>query len=240
MKSKIFVFTALFAFLCAAFAVSSGNAQTTRRTKRTTKTVVTPTPLPQSNDAAIISLANQNDTQNQTNTTQNQTNQSTQTENTTQNTTQETPSISELNERITQLETKPKETKDEKQKRLLMNLDILSRAEQRTETLRKQLFEMIEKQNTIQARLEQIAYDSRPDVIERYAATIGSLRPETVREARKTTLESEKRNLESFFTQISTARAMLEQNVEKADMMVEKLRLKLEKEIDDALEDKEN
>lgn len=240
MKSKIFVFTALLMFLCAAFAVSSGNAQTTRRTKRTKKTtkpVATPTPLPRQTEATIISLADQDNDQNQTNTTQNQT---TQTQNTTQNTTQETPSIANLNERITQLETKPKEDKDAKQKRLLMNLDILSRAEQRTETLRKQLFEMIEKQNTIQARLEQIAYDSRPDVIERYAATIGSLRPETVREARKNTLESEKRNLESFFTQISTARAMLEQNVEKADMMVEKLRLKLEKEIDDALEDKEN
>lgn len=233
MKSKIFVFTALFVFFCAAISASFGNAQTTRRNKRTTKTTATPTPSPQLTEAEIISLADQTEDENQTVTTQNTT---TQTETTTQNTTQATPSISNLNERITQLESK-KEDKDEKQKRLLMNLDILSKAEQRTETLRTQLFSMIEKQNTLQARIDQINYDLRPDVIERYAATIGSLRPESVREARQKTLENEKRNIESLLTQISITRTMLEQNVQKADIMVEKLRFKLEKEIDDALEE---
>src|SRR5438105_7000594 len=69
--------------------------------------------------------------------------------------------IRELNARIKKLEAEKKSNYDDRQKRMLMNLDILTRAEQRTESLRKQLFEMIEKENTINARLEQIAYDIR-------------------------------------------------------------------------------
>ncbi len=228
MKSKIFVFTALLMFFCAAFIVSDGNAQTRRTRTKKPKLVATPTP---SGEATIISLANQNNDENAVVTTNNGTTQ-------TETTTQETPSIADLNERITQLEAKKTPTKEEKQKQLLMNLDILTRAEQRTESLRKQLFEMIEKQNALQGRIDQINYELRPDSIERYAATIGSMRPEAIREARKVTLENEKRNIESLLTQITSTRTRLEQDLQRADLMVEKLRVKLEKEIDDALEDK--
>lgn len=233
MKFKIIVFTALISFLCAGFIVSDSNAQTRRTRNKKTKT--TPTPIRQISSAEIISLANQNQDENQTNVTENQTNQ---TETTQDNTTQENATISELTERINQLESKQKASKEEKQKQLLMNLDILTRAEQRAESLRKQLFEIIEKQNTLQGKLDQINYDLTPDSIERYSATIGSLRPELVRENRKKTLENEKRTTESLLAQITITRARLEQDVERADFMVDKLRAKLEKEIDDALEDK--
>lgn len=233
MKSKIFILAVVFVFFCVALSASFGNAQTNRRTKRTTGTTATPKPSPQLTEAEIISLASQTEDENQTASIQNTT---TQTETTTQNTNQDNQTVSNLNERITQLETK-KEDKDEKQKRLLMNLDILSKVEQRAEVLRTQLFAMIEKQNTLQTRVDQINYDLRPDVIERYGATIGSLRPEIVREARQKTLENEKRNIESLLAQILNTRTILEQNVQKADLMVEKMRFKLEKEIDDAIEE---
>ena len=233
MKSKIFISTALFVFFCAAISASFGNAQTRRTRTRTTKTVATPTPSPQQTEAEIISLADQTETENQTVSTENQTTQNTT--DTTQNTNQTSPTITSLSERITELESKQTKDADEKQKRLLMNLDILTRAEQRSEALRKQLFEMIEKQNSLQARIEQINYDLRPEMIERYSAMSGSFRPESVREARQKSLESEKRNLESLITQISNTRLTLEESVQRADLMVEKLRVKLEKEIDDAL-----
>jgi hypothetical protein len=124
---------------------------------------------------------------------------------------------------------------DEKQKRLMMNLDILTRAEQRTESLRKQLFEMIEKENTVKTRLDQIRYDSRPEMIERSAQLIGSLRPEEIRESRRKSLEAERTNLEALLNEIQINRANLNTNLFRADTMVEKLRAKLEKEIDDAL-----
>ncbi|MBC7797229.1 MAG: hypothetical protein H7Z37_10190 [Pyrinomonadaceae bacterium] len=143
--------------------------------------------------------------------------------------------IKELNSRIKKLESTKKGEYDQKQQRLLLNLDILSRAESRAESLRKQLFEMIEKENSVKTRLEQIQYDARPELIDRSVALVGSFRPEELRDQRKKSLEAEKRNLESLLTQIQTSRTTLESNVEKADALVEKVRSKLDKEIDDAL-----
>ena len=64
--------------------------------------------------------------------------------------------IKELTERVNKLESSQKNDYDEKQKRMLLNLDILTRAEQRAESLRKQYFEMIEKENIVKSRLDQI------------------------------------------------------------------------------------
>ncbi|MEO7539799.1 MAG: hypothetical protein ABIV21_07210 [Pyrinomonadaceae bacterium] len=127
-----------------------------------------------------------------------------------------------------------KPTYDEKQKRMVLNLDILTRAEQRSDGLRKQLFEMIEKENTIQARIDQIDADVRPEVIERSVQMAGSLHPEVIRDSRKKSLESERRNIELLLVEVQNRRANLSDNLLKSDTMVEKLRSKLEKDIDDS------
>jgi septal ring factor EnvC (AmiA/AmiB activator) len=145
--------------------------------------------------------------------------------------------IKELNTRIKTLESNQKNEYDEKQKRLLLNLDILSRAEQRAESLRKQLFEIIEKESTVNSRLDQLKYDSRSENIERSAAFAGSLRPEELRDQRKKSLEAERKNLEALLAQIQNNRAVLQQSVDKADLLVEKVRTRMEKDIDDALAD---
>jgi len=121
---------------------------------------------------------------------------------------------------------------DAKQKRMLLNLDILSRAEQRADSLRKQVFDLIEKENSIQKQLEEIAYEIRPEVIERQLQLGGSLRPEEVRENRRKQLAAEQTNLENMLTHVQTTRASLEASLAKADEMVAKLREKLEKDID--------
>lgn len=145
--------------------------------------------------------------------------------------------IKELNARIKKLEASRTNEYDEKQKRLMLNLDILTRAEQRAEGLRKQLFDMIEKENTIKSRIDQIETDSRPEIINRAATYSGSMKPEEVREMRKKSLDAEKQNLQSLLTEVQSTRFNLASNVQRADAMVEKLRTKLEKEIDDALSD---
>lgn len=146
--------------------------------------------------------------------------------------------IKELGDRLKSLESSGNKD-DAKQKRLLLNLDILTRAEARAESLRKQLFEIIEKESATQARIEQIGIDSRGEVIDRTVAMMGSLRPEEIRDQRRKSLEAERRNLETLLTQIQTNRTTLENNVQKADALVEKVRVKLDKEIDDALADTE-
>ena len=143
--------------------------------------------------------------------------------------------IKELNDRIQKLESDAKKSDyDEKQKRMLLNLDILTRAEQRSESLRKQLFEMIEKENTVKSRLDQIDIDSRPENIERSLQLTGSMKPEEVRENKRKSLLAEKANLETLLNDIQSTHNNLTVNLQKADVMVDKLRTKLEKDIDDS------
>ena len=142
--------------------------------------------------------------------------------------------IKELTERVKKLESTQKNDYEEKQKRMLLNLDILTRAEQRSESLRKQLFEMIEKENTVKTRIDLIENDSRPEMIERSSQLAGSLRPEEIRENRRKSLLAEKTNLQVLLTEIQSTRANLAVNLDKAEIMVGKLRTKLEKDIDDS------
>ena len=235
MKAKIVLLGAFFILFGVLAGVSNIDAQTSKKKRKTT----TATPVPvQTDGAQIISRADQFPNENQIVVPEPVPVQSN--ENMDENAEKTSTTIDDLSARIKALESSQKNEYDEKQKRLLLNLDILTRAEQRADSLRKQLFEMIEKQNAIQVRIDQINYDLQPAMIERYAAFAGSLRPEQVREARQKSLESEKRNLENLSLQIQTSRTSLEANVLKADAMVEKLRSKLEKDIDDALTEQED
>ncbi len=233
MKNKLLKLSFLTAILLCVFgSISNTDAQTKRRKKMASPPPSVPVVVSQSDvylDGNQIVLG------------ENPTTQPTpeiaipEPENKTEESGEVNTSIKELNARIKSLESNKQNQYDEKQKRLLLNLDILSRAESRAESLRKQLFEMIEKENTVKSRLEQIQFDSRSEVVDRAVAMVGSLRPEEIRDQRRKSLESEKRNLESLLTQIQTSRTTLETNVERADFLVEKVRVKLDKEIDDAL-----
>jgi hypothetical protein len=149
--------------------------------------------------------------------------------------------LEELGNRIRNLEAAGRASKkvdpDEKQKRLLLNLDILSRAEQRSDALRKQVFDMMEKENTIRAKLDTVEYDLRPEMIERSVALIGTLRPEEIRASKRKSLESERTNLQTLLTEIQRTRSSLEISLQRADALVEKLRTKFEKDIDTSLDD---
>lgn len=142
--------------------------------------------------------------------------------------------IKELTDRIQKLESTPKNDYDEKQKRMVLNLDILTKAEQRSEGLRKQLFEMVEKENALKLRLDQIDIDLRPEMIERSLQLTGSMKPEEVRDNRKRSLNAEKNNLQSLLNDVQATRYNLNSTLQKSDVMVEKLRTKLEKDIDDS------
>lgn len=130
---------------------------------------------------------------------------------------------------------------DEQQKRLLLNLDILTRAEQRIEGLRKQQFDLIEKENSIKSRLEQIEIDLRPEMIERALQLAGSMKPEEVRANRRRVLEAERSSLQTLLTDVQNTHSNLNTNLQKAEVMADRLRLKLEKDIDDSfLNDPDN
>lgn len=147
--------------------------------------------------------------------------------------------MKELNKRVNSIESSKDSEYDAKQKRLLLNLDILSKAESRAENLRRQLIELVEKENEIKSKLDTLEYQIRPEMIERTVALTGSLRPEELREIRKKGLQSEQTNMQNLLVQIQTNKTDLEVNVRKADLLVEKLRRTLEVEIDKALADED-
>lgn len=210
MKKIVSLFGVVF-----LFATVAAEAQTPRRTPRPLVT-----PLPTLTGAEIISRSSDLDEPNvQPTPRPTQKNTSTR--------------LRELNDRVDRLESKRKVDNDESQRRMLLNLDILTRAEQRSDSLRKQLFDMIEKENNVAMRLDQIGNESRPEYIERAVQIAGSLRPEEVRESRRKSLDAEKANLDLLMVQIRSTKASLQVSLDKADQLVEKLRTKLEKEIDE-------
>lgn len=143
--------------------------------------------------------------------------------------------LDDIRTRINSLESMKNGDPDEKQKRLLLNLDILSRAEQRSESLRKQLFDLMEKETGIRAKLDLVELNLRPEAIDREVAFAGTLRPEDLRAMKKKQLEIEKTSLANILAEIQKTRLVLEQNLQRSDEMVEKLRAKLDKEVDAAL-----
>lgn len=226
----VFAFAATFLF-CLCFLSQTTNAQTARRkTRRALQPIVVPTPLPQGEPVVVSRAEDQQRSENQILVQPAPQNQPETTEDA-------DGGMTELKARVKSLESKNAGEYDRKQKRLLLNLDILTRAETRSESLRKQVFDMIDKENTYKTRLEQIENDSRPEMIDRSAAFVGSLRPEEIRENRRKNMASEKQNLQNLLTEIQNSRASLETNLQKSDSLVEKLRFKLEKDIDDALID---
>jgi hypothetical protein len=145
--------------------------------------------------------------------------------------------VKKVSTRVGTLESSKTADLDAKQKKILLGLDILSRAEQRAESLRKQLFDLIEKENDVKTKLDDAEYQSRPEVIERSTSGFGSLRPEDLREQRKKSLENQRNSQRALLAQIQSSRGALEDSVVKADQLVGKLREKIETEIDLALAD---
>ena len=147
------------------------------------------------------------------------------------------PSTEALLARIKALESSRSDKYDEQQKRLLMNLDILTRAEQRSENLRKQVFELMEKEAAVQTKLDQLAYEMRPEMINRVTTQMGgSMKPEEVREEKARTLAAEQTRQQNLLAEIQSAKARVEAGLERSEQLVERLRAKIEKDIDDSLD----
>ena len=138
--------------------------------------------------------------------------------------------VSDLSAQVTKLSEKLSQM--EQQQRTLVDLERLSRAEQRAEALRAQLQAAQEKETNLSAQLEQIDFDLRPENIERTVSTFGSTHPEDARAARRRGLENQKTMLRAQLDTIQNGRLRLESAIATADAEVDRLR----KRIDDATE----
>jgi hypothetical protein len=146
-------------------------------------------------------------------------------------------SLQTLNARLREISEKVLATNpNEKPNNIVLSLDVLMRAEQRAELLRKQLLELIEKETAFKSRLVQLEEEMRPESIERSMNLVGTTRTAELRDARRRVLENERKGFESLLYQTSQSRSRLEDDVRQADVLVAKLRQRIipviEREID--------
>jgi hypothetical protein len=111
--------------------------------------------------------------------------------------------------------------------RLSLSLEILTKAEQRAEAMRKELLERIEREATLRSRLAINDEEIRPENIERALNPIGSTRTVEMRDTRRRVLENDRKGFESLLVQTSQSRVRLEDDVRQADALVAKLRQRL-------------
>ncbi|HKR02684.1 MAG TPA: hypothetical protein VJT09_18540 [Pyrinomonadaceae bacterium] len=239
---RVVVALALLLTLGLCFDEATAQRRRTRRSRRITNPVVSSTqiepatqPTTPSTDPQIISTAADQQPREQSSTQEvsGQLPSSTRRTNRRRDVTapEEDPdsmrrTVNELSNQVTKLSDKL--TQMEQQQRTLVDMERLSRAEQRAENLRTQLRDVQEKEGVLQARMEQIDYNLKPESIERSVSTYGSTRPEEARDARRNQLESEKARTRSQLDLLATSRQRLESAIVNADLEVDRLRKRLE------------
>ncbi|HSV32802.1 MAG TPA: hypothetical protein VLH87_01660 [Pyrinomonadaceae bacterium] len=127
--------------------------------------------------------------------------------------------VDKLNERLSQMQESQKS---------LVDLERLTRAEQRSESLRAQLRDVQEKETQIQGRADELEYALQPENIERAVAMYGTTHPEVAREQRRRQLEGEKAKVRAQLDTLEQSRTRLETAVAAADVEVDRLRQKMD------------
>jgi hypothetical protein len=141
--------------------------------------------------------------------------------------------LQELSEEFTRLNQRLDALQKERQADLLQ--ERLTRAEQRGESLRTQLTQTLEKQADLQARAEQLEYDSRPESISLRAATMGTLSADALRGQLSAQIENEKRRVRAQLDVLDATRQRLESSIATADAEAERLRTRLNEMLDKSL-----
>jgi predicted RNase H-like nuclease (RuvC/YqgF family) len=136
--------------------------------------------------------------------------------------------IEQLTDELTRLNRKVDDI--EKQRRVDLVMERLARAEQRAEAVQAQLRDTMEKEANLQARLDQLEDQSRPENIDRQIALVGSFRPDAERDRLRAQYENEKRRTRELIDVNARQRQRLEASLATADQMVERLRAQLDDE----------
>lgn len=127
--------------------------------------------------------------------------------------------VNRLNQKLTQMQ---------EDDRYQLDMERLTRAEQRAEQLRMQLVDVQGKIADLQSEIEQIDYALKPENIDRATQGYGTVHPEEAREARRRQLESQKSRAVAQLKLLETSQTRLETSVTNADNEVDMLRAKLD------------
>jgi chromosome segregation ATPase len=237
MPGRIRPYIKFFIAVClvVGFCLADGDAQTRRkkRSRRSApaapKPVITNPPIAppdgtqstaETGDVKIISTADSTETaQPKQQDKKPSTSTPSEQEQVQQTITTLTNQVNRLNDKLTQM------NEDD---RYQLDMERLTRAEQRAEQLRSQLIDVQGKIADFESKLEQIDYALRPENIESSTAGYGSTRPEQARDARKKQLENERARVQAQLRLVESSKTRLETAVANADSEVDLLRAKLQ------------
>lgn len=130
-----------------------------------------------------------------------------------------TDQVSKLSVTLTQMQA---------EQRTLVDMERLTRADQRAESLRAQLLDVRAKEADLQGRADQIDYALKPENIDRAVGMIGTLHPEDARAERRRQLENLKNGIQSQLGQLAESRVRLQSAIVTSDEEVEMLHRRLD------------
>lgn len=116
----------------------------------------------------------------------------------------------------------------EQSQQSMVDLERLSRAEQRSAQLRSELRDVQQKKGDLEAHLEDVEYALKPENIERATAGYGTTRPEDVREQRRKQLESERERVRKQLAELQVGEDRLQQAIATSDAEVDRLQKKMD------------
>jgi chromosome segregation ATPase len=127
--------------------------------------------------------------------------------------------VDKLSDKLTQME---------ESQRSLVDLERLSRAEQRSTQLRAELRDVQAKESDLEAKAEQLTYDLKPENIEKSTSGYGTTHPEELREQRKRQLESELQRVRKQLDSLAVSHTRLDEAIATSDAEIDRLRKKLD------------
>jgi len=110
----------------------------------------------------------------------------------------------------------------------MVDLERLSRAEQRSSQLRTELREVQGKKADLEAHVEQVENDLKPENIERAVAGYGTTRPEELRAQRQKQLENDRTRSRQQIDQLAASEGRIQQAIATSDVEIDRLQKKLE------------
>lgn len=127
--------------------------------------------------------------------------------------------VNRLNDKLSQMQ---------ENDRSLIDMERLTRAEQRAESIRSQMLDTESKLADLQARMDQVDYSLKPENIDRSIAGYGSVHPEEARESRRRQLENEKARLQAQINLLENSRTRLQASLSTAEAEVDLLRRRID------------
>ena len=127
--------------------------------------------------------------------------------------------VDKLNDKLNQME---------ESQRSLVDLERLSRAEQRSSQLRAEQRDVQAKIGDLEVRLEEVEFSLKPENIERATAVYGTTKPEELRAQRRKQLETERDRVRKQLEQLRISEERLQQSIATSDAEVDRLQKKLD------------